>query len=106
MSEQSCCHCQPNCCCQSLVAKIGKPALNFKAQCVLPSLEFVYCELSQFKGKWLVLFPYPADFSFVCPTEIITFSDEYEKFKKINCEIVGLSTDSVLSHLAWICVPF
>jgi peroxiredoxin (alkyl hydroperoxide reductase subunit C) len=69
---------------------------------VIPSTEFVDISLSQFKGKWVVLFSYPLDFTFVCPTEIIAFSNAYERFKAVNAEIVGLSTDSVYLHLAWI----
>lgn len=105
------CHCPPNCPCHfggpcpCCVARVGKPAPCFKAQAVLPSLEFGDIELSQFKGKWLVLFSYPLDFTFVCPTEIIQFSEEYDQFKKIGCEVVGISVDSVFSHLAWMGVP-
>jgi peroxiredoxin (alkyl hydroperoxide reductase subunit C) len=84
------------------VARIGQAAPEFSGQAVLPNLEFVTLELSQFKGKWLVLFSYPLDFTFVCPTEIIAFSEAYEKFTQIGAEIVGISTDSVFSHLAWI----
>ena len=57
--------------------------------------------LSDFKGKYVVLFFYPLDFTFVCPTEICNFSDAYEQFQKINCEIIGCSTDSVFSHREW-----
>ena len=57
--------------------------------------------LSDYAGKWLVLFFYPRDFTFVCPTEIEEFANYYEEFKKINCEIVSASTDSVHSHTAW-----
>jgi peroxiredoxin (alkyl hydroperoxide reductase subunit C) len=84
------------------IARIGQPATDFSGQAVLPSLEFADLTLSQFKGKWLVLFSYPLDFTFVCPTEIIAFSEAYEKFTTIGAEIVGISTDSVFSHLAWI----
>ncbi|KAK8898169.1 peroxiredoxin [Tritrichomonas musculus] len=89
----------------SQIAIVGEPAPDFKGTAVLPSLEFGDIELSQFKGKWLVLFSYPLDFTFVCPTEIIQFSEEYDQFKKINCEVVGISIDSVYSHLAWMNVP-
>merc|ERR1712126_397093 len=54
-----------------------------------------------FKGKYVVLFFYPLDFTFVCPTEIIAFSEAAAQFKKINCEVIAASTDSVFSHLAW-----
>ena len=84
---------------------IGKPAPSFKGQAVLPSTEFVDISLEQYKGKWVVLFTYPLDFTFVCPTEIIKFSESYKDFKKINCEVLGMSTDSCFSHLAWINTP-
>jgi peroxiredoxin (alkyl hydroperoxide reductase subunit C) len=61
--------------------------------------------LSDFKGKFLVLFFYPLDFTFVCPTEIKAFSDRYEEFKKAGAEVVAVSTDSVFSHRAWIMTP-
>jgi len=61
--------------------------------------------LSDYKGKWLILFFYPLDFTFVCPTEIKAFSDHYDKFKAAGAEIVGVSTDSVYSHRAWINTP-
>eukprot|EP01083_Nonionella_stella_P072718 196181_1 len=54
-----------------------------------------------FKGQWMVLFFYPLDFTFVCPTEIIEFSNQAEKFSEINCQVMGCSVDSVYSHLAW-----
>merc|ERR1712141_905589 len=53
------------------------------------------------KGKYVVLFFYPLDFTFVCPTEIIAFSDHVEKFKELGCEVMAVSTDSHFSHLAW-----
>jgi peroxiredoxin (alkyl hydroperoxide reductase subunit C) len=59
-------------------------------------------KLSDYKGKWLVLFFYPLDFTFVCPTEIKAFSDKIEEFKKAGAEVIGVSTDSVYSHRAWI----
>ncbi|OHT14484.1 Peroxiredoxin-1 [Tritrichomonas foetus] len=97
------CSTDNNQCCE--VARVGQPAPAFIGQAVLPSLEFKNLELSQFKGKWLVLYSYPLDFTFVCPTEIIQFSEQYDQFKKINCEVIGLSVDSVFSHLAWINTP-
>jgi len=82
-------------------AKVQHPAPEFKGQAVVDG-QFKEVSLSDFKGKWLVLFFYPLDFTFVCPTEIIAFSDHIEKFKSIDCEVVGVSTDSHFSHLAWI----
>ncbi|OAF66960.1 hypothetical protein A3Q56_05266 [Intoshia linei] len=66
-----------------------------------------FCDLSSdsFKGKYLVLFFYPLDFRFVCPTEICAFSDRFNEFRDINCDLVAVSTDSHFSHLAWINQP-
>jgi len=64
--------------------------------------EFHSFSLEDYKGKWLVMFFYPLDFTFICPTEIQGFSDEIEKFNELNAEVVGISTDSVHSHKAWI----
>ncbi len=63
--------------------------------------EFRKVSLSDYKGKWLVFFFYPLDFTFVCPTEITAFNDAYEKFQDLNTEVLGASVDSVHSHLAW-----
>jgi alkyl hydroperoxide reductase subunit AhpC len=79
---------------------IGKPAPDFKGQAVVDGA-FKQISLSDYKGKYLVLFFYPLDFTFVCPTEIIAFSDRAEEFRNIGCELVTCSTDSVFSHLAW-----
>jgi peroxiredoxin 1 len=84
--------------------RIGKPAPNFKSVSVVNS-EFKEISLSDYKGKYLVLFFYPMDFTFVCPTEIISFSDRVEEFRAIGCEVVACSTDSEFSHLAWINTP-
>ncbi|EAY01083.1 thioredoxin peroxidase [Trichomonas vaginalis G3] len=84
---------------------VGKPAPAFKSTAVFPDTDFKEVSLEQYKGKWLVLFSYPLDFTFVCPTEIIEFSNKYEEFKKIGCEVLGLSVDSVFTHLAWINTP-
>ena len=55
-----------------------------------------------YRGKYVVVFFYPLDFTFVCPTELIAFSDNIDKFHKIQCEVIGMSTHSHFSHLAWI----
>lgn len=57
--------------------------------------------LNDYKNKWKILFFYPLDFTFVCPTEIVAFSDAAAKFKAVNCELVACSVDSYFSHLAW-----
>ncbi|WAR24705.1 PRDX1-like protein [Mya arenaria] len=67
--------------------------------------EFQDISLASYRGKYLVFFFYPADFTFICPTEIISFSDRVEEFRAINCEVVACSTDSHFSHLAWVNTP-
>ena len=79
---------------------VGSTAPNFKAQAVANG-EITDVSLDDFKGKWKVLFFYPLDFTFVCPTEIVAFSDAAAKFKEKNCELIACSVDSVFSHLAW-----
>ncbi|HMY55215.1 MAG TPA: peroxiredoxin [Candidatus Obscuribacter sp.] len=59
-------------------------------------------KLTDYKGKWLVLFFYPLDFTFVCPTELKAFSEKYDEFKKAGADVLAISTDSVYSHRAWI----
>ncbi|UJR38339.1 hypothetical protein I4U23_031009 [Adineta vaga] len=82
-------------------ARIGKPAPDFKGTAVIDG-NFKDISLKDYKGKYVVLFFYPLDFTFVCPTEIISFSDRIEEFRQINCEVVACSTDSHFSHLAWV----
>lgn len=81
---------------------IGKIAPYFHTEAVSGNGEFVTINLNDYKGKWLVLFFYPLDFTFICPTEIIGFSTRYDEFKKLNAEVLGGSTDSVYSHKAWL----
>eukprot|EP00892_Ulva_mutabilis_P004036 jgi/Ulvmu1/2003/UM012_0166.1 len=80
---------------------VGLPAPEFEAEAVYDQ-EFMNVKLSDYKGKYVVLFFYPLDFTFVCPTEITAFSDRYEEFSSLNCEVLGVSVDSKFSHLAWI----
>ena len=80
--------------------QIAGPAPSFKGMAVVNG-GFKQISLSDYAGKYLVLIFYPTDFTFVCPTEIISFSDRAEDFSKINCELVACSTDSHFSHLAW-----
>ncbi|KNE65703.1 hypothetical protein AMAG_09686 [Allomyces macrogynus ATCC 38327] len=84
---------------------IGKPAPAFSAPAVLPSGEIKTVSLADFKGKWVVLVFYPLDFTFVCPTELLGFSDAVSKFEAINTVVLGVSCDSEYSHLAWINTP-
>ena len=81
---------------------VGLPAPSFEMEAVLPDGEFGKVSSEELKGKWVVLFFYPLDFTFVCPTEIRGFNEYYEKFQELNAEIIGASTDSKHSHLAWI----
>ena len=80
-----------------------QPQMNapeFKATAVVNG-QFKQVSLADYKGKNVVLFFYPLDFTFVCPTEILAFSDAIEEFRKRNTEVIGISTDSHFSHLAW-----
>jgi len=61
--------------------------------------------LSDYRGRWLVMVFYPLDFTFVCPTELTTFSDRYDDFESIGADVIGISTDSVFSHRAWLQTP-
>jgi len=81
---------------------VTKDAPCFSGQAVMPNNQFKNVSLSDFKNKYLVVFFYPLDFTFVCPTEILSFNDAYSEFKKLDCEVVGVSVDSHFSHLAWI----
>jgi len=81
----------------SLVQKV---APDFAADAVVGA-DFKNIKLSDYKGKWVVLFFYPLDFTFVCPTEITAFSDRIQDFKKLDAEVLGCSVDSKFSHLAW-----
>lgn len=79
---------------------VGNPAPHFKAQALVNG-EIKDISLDDYKGKWKVLFFYPLDFTFVCPTEIIAYSEATEKFKAMGCEVIACSVDSAFSHLAW-----
>jgi peroxiredoxin (alkyl hydroperoxide reductase subunit C) len=81
---------------------IGQPAPQFTAQAVVDGGDFKEISLSDFKGKFVVLFFYPLDFTFVCPTEITQFRDHLKSFKEANAEVIGVSVDSVHSHRRWI----
>ncbi|XP_073833278.1 peroxiredoxin 2 [Musca autumnalis] len=84
--------------------QLQKPAPQFKGTAVVKGA-FKDISLSDYKGKYVVLFFYPLDFTFVCPTEIIAFSDRAAEFRNIGCEVIGCSTDSQYTHLAWINTP-
>ena len=80
---------------------VTKEAPNFKAQAVFENNEIKELDLSSYRGKYVVLFFYPLDFTFVCPSEIIAFDRELEKFREKNAEVIGVSVDSQYSHYAW-----
>lgn len=87
------------------LAHVQGPAPHFRAEAVLPDGQFQTVSLDDFKGKYLVLFSYPLDFTFVCPTEIIAFSESVDRFRAINCEVLAFSCDSKFCHLAWMNTP-
>jgi NADH-dependent peroxiredoxin subunit C len=80
--------------------EIGKPAPEFEVE-AFHNNEIKKVKSSDFKGKWTVLVFYPADFTFVCPTELGELADNYEEFQKINTEILSISTDTAFVHKAW-----
>ena len=80
---------------------VTQKAPNFTAQAVLADNTMEDLTLSDYRGKYVVLFFYPLDFTFVCPSEIIAFDDKLDEFKKRNCEVIGVSVDSQFSHWAW-----
>ncbi len=83
---------------------VTKEAPNFTSQAVVNG-EFKPVSLTDYRGKYVVLFFYPLDFTFVCPTEIIAFSDRIAEFEKRGVQVLGCSVDSRFSHLAWINTP-
>ncbi len=80
---------------------VTKPAPDFTAQAVMPNNTFEEISLSDYKGQYVVLFFYPLDFTFVCPSELIAFSHRLQEFKDRGVEVIGVSVDSHFSHLAW-----
>lgn len=85
---------------------VGLPAPDFTMDTALGNgKDFGRVSLSDYRGKWLVLFFYPLDFTFVCPTEIIALSDSIEDFRELDTEVLGVSVDSIHSHRAWINTP-
>ena len=87
-------------------AKVGQAAPDFN----MPSTKNIEklnenVELNDYRGRWVVLLFYPLDFTFVCPTELTSFSDRYDDFEGIGAAVIGVSTDSVHSHRAWLKTP-
>lgn len=85
-------------------AFVGKPAPKFRAMAVVDS-EFKEISLDDYKGKYVVLFFYPKDFTYVCPSEIISFSDRAKEFEELGAQLIAASTDTEEVHLAWIKTP-
>lgn len=83
---------------------IGNQAPHFSGPAAKEG-EIVDISLDDYKGKWLVLFFYPLDFTFVCPTELVAFSDATPTFNELGAEVLGCSVDSVHTHLAWMRTP-
>lgn len=80
----------------------GKGALMWKSSSTSANYNKTHLPFTYFgSGKYVVFFFYPLDFTFVCPTEIVAFSDRVEDFRNINCEVIGCSIDSHFTHLAW-----
>jgi peroxiredoxin 2/4 len=92
-----------------VLAKVGQPAPAFKLKSTkgATSAKNLGAEisLSDYKGKWLIFFFYPLDFTFVCPTEIRALSDRLKELQDLDTEVLGCSTDSVFSHFAWLNTP-
>ncbi|MFA6428885.1 MAG: peroxiredoxin [Patescibacteria group bacterium] len=84
-----------------MMPRIGKPAPAFSLEGLAPDGSFKTYSLADYKGKWVVFFFYPLDFTFVCPTEIQAFSSQLDEFTKLGAEVLGCSTDSCFSHKAW-----
>ncbi|MGA2065524.1 MAG: peroxiredoxin [Thermoguttaceae bacterium] len=80
---------------------VTKPAPDFTATAVMPDNAMTELRLSSYRGKYVLLFFYPLDFTFVCPSEIIAFDKALAKFKQKNTEVLGVSVDSQFTHLAW-----
>lgn len=80
---------------------VTNPAPDFTADAVMPDNSIAPLTLSDYKGKYVVLFFYPLDFTFVCPTEIIAFDKKLSDFRQRGCEVIGVSVDSQFSHHAW-----
>ncbi len=85
---------------ENRMVKINDPAPGFTAQAFVNN-ETKQVSLQDYKGKWVILFFYPADFTFVCPTELGDLADHYEQLKGLNAEVISVSTDTAFVHKAW-----
>jgi len=84
---------------------VTKEAPDFTAQAVMPDNQFAELKLSDYRGKYVVLFFYPLDFTFVCPSEIIAFNKKLKEFKSRGVEVISVSVDSEYTHFAWKSTP-
>jgi peroxiredoxin (alkyl hydroperoxide reductase subunit C) len=84
-----------------LTTLVTQQAPDFTAEAVMPDNSFGSITLSALKGKYVLLFFYPLDFTFVCPSEILAFNKKVDEFKTRNCDVIGVSVDSKFTHLAW-----
>ncbi|MBM3496682.1 MAG: peroxiredoxin [Armatimonadetes bacterium] len=102
MSDDKSCECTCTCGCTDCncthLPLIGEDAPAFKAETTNGPIQFP----EDYKGKWVILFSHPADFTPVCTTEFLAFAKRQNDFRKLNCELVGLSVDSTYSHIAWL----
>ena len=80
---------------------VQQPAPDFKAQAVMADGSFKEISLADYRGKYVLLYFYPLDFTFVCPTEIIAFSEAVSQFQQRNVQVLSCSIDSHYTHLAW-----
>ena len=80
---------------------VTKQAPLFEAEAVMPNNSFKKISLSSYRGKYVLIFFYPLDFTFVCPSEILAFNRQLNDFKAKSCEVLGISVDSIYTHLAW-----
>ena len=85
----------------SICTLVTQEAPDFTAEAVMPDNSFAEIKLSGYRGKYVILFFYPLDFTFVCPSEILAFNRKLNEFKSRNCEVIGISVDSKFTHLAW-----
>lgn len=97
------CQCGCECCTAAKPPLVGQKAPDFKLEGYFKGAKKQFSlEDKNYKGKWVVLFFYPLDFTFVCPTELQELSQRQAEFKTLNAEILGISIDSVYSHEAWL----
>jgi len=87
-----------------VAAHVQQPAPEFRCEAMVDG-KFETIGLTDYRGKYVVLFFYPLDFTFVCPTEILAFSDRVDEFRRIGAEVIGASVDSKYAHLAWYNTP-